>query len=75
MVAVGDIQAAAQVGDRREHFIGIDRMLAHDLPFLVIQGAGLMKDGIRYAHLANVVQDGAAADVSNLILRDPHLPG
>ena len=35
VVAVGYLQRGADIGNRKEHFMGIDGMLAHDCPFLI----------------------------------------
>ena len=38
------------------------------------QWAGLEQDGIRHAHLANVVQQRSASEMSQFILRKTHRP-
>jgi hypothetical protein len=43
-------------------------MPPHDFPFLLIQCAWLEQDGIRYAQLANVMQQRTAPNVDQLLV-------
>ena len=63
VMAVGDVQRWAQIGDGREHLVSINRMFAHHYPLFIAQRTRLAQDFVWHAHLADVVQEGAAADV------------
>ncbi len=66
VVAQGDIQGGAQVLDRGEQFVAQAGMAFGDLPFTRIQAAGLVEDVLGDDQLADVVQQGAAAQVVEL---------
>ena len=52
-----------------EHLIRIEWMPAHDHPFFLGQRTGFLQDLIRDAHLAHIVQQGAAADMQQFFIR------
>ena len=66
MVGVGDLQRRAEETDRREPLLGVFRVPPHDRPFLVVQRSGFEEDGVGDAHLADVMEQGAAADVGQV---------
>ncbi len=75
VVAIGDVQRHAQVGDRREQIVGEGRVLAHDRPLVVGERAGLEQNAVGDAHLADIVEQGAAPDMHQLGLANAHVPG
>ena len=48
--------------DLREDVLGDHRVLLHDLPLLVVEGAGLLQDALGDPDLADVVEEGADLD-------------
>jgi hypothetical protein len=48
-------------------------VLAHEVPLLVVQGAGLVEDRVGNRHLSDVVELGRAGDGGALRLRHPQL--
>ncbi len=61
MVAVDHVHCAFEEGDFGKQIISKLRVLAHDSPFVVVERAGLVEDGIRHGHFANIVQQHAVA--------------
>ena len=63
VMLMGNGKGGAQIVNGRQHFIRIDRMLLHDVPFFLGQFIRLKEYRIRDAHFAYIVQERAAADV------------
>ena len=74
MVGVGDIQRRAQEGNGGEQLEGVHRVLLHHLPLLRRQRPRLVQNLVRDAHLADIVQQRAAADMHQVIPAHPHGP-
>ena len=68
VVAVGDVEGGVQEGDGGEQLVGEGGVLAHEGPFVIGEGGGLEQDGVWDGHLADVVEQGAAAQVDELVI-------
>src|SRR5690606_25485711 len=75
VVAVGNIRRLAQVGNGGQHLETVQGVALHDLPLLRRQLAGLQEDGVGDADLADVVEQGAAPHMDQLVIPHPHLTG
>ena len=67
-----DDQCGFEVTDRRQQQLGVHRVLAHHGPFRLIERSRLEQDAVGHAHLADVVQDGAALEAQQLFAGQPH---
>ncbi len=64
----GDVEGGAQVLDRREQLVTPARVARGDLPLGVVEAAGLVEDDLGDDQLADIVQQGAAAQVVEVLL-------
>ena len=75
VMGAGDRGEVRQCGNLRQDRFGMRRMQLHGFPFLGIELAGLVEDGVADAELADVVQQRRAPEPSALSRREPELLG
>ena len=68
MLVAHDPRHAAHARDRAQDALADDRVLAHDVPLLAGQRAGLVQDAVGHPDLADVVQQRGVADALDLDL-------
>lgn len=66
MVGGGDFTERVEAGNAAEDFVGIVGVLLDDFPFGGVQFAGFFEDGVGDAELADVVEEGGAAEEFDL---------
>src|ERR1700752_3555082 len=72
MMAVGDLQRYLKVIDLLQHVVGILWMPLNNISLLFCQWTILMKDRIRSAHLANVVEQSTSANIYQILSLHAH---
>ena len=75
MVRAGDGGKVLESGDARQDGFGVGRVHLHRLPFLAVELAGLVENGVADAELADVVQQGRALEPAPALGRKPQLFG
>src|SRR5688500_12026025 len=72
MMTIRNFEGAMQVWDAPEHVVGVHWMVAHDFPFISCKFIRFEQDMIWYAHFANIVKQGAASHMQNLLAANAH---
>ena len=65
VVGSTDFGDVGEGGDAGEDTFAVDGVLAHGLPFGVVELAGLVEDGVADAEFADVVEEGGAAEAAD----------
>ena len=71
MVVPDDGQHIPEASQRVDYGLPNYRMGAHNLPFPIVEGAGLQEDGVRDADLAHVMQITGTFESAQRVLRQP----
>jgi len=72
MMAVWNIQRGLKIINPGENFVGIGGMPPHNDEFFLGQFRGFVQDGVRDAHFADIMQQGAPPQVNQFLALNSH---